>query len=94
MVNILDPKEGESIYDPACGTGGMLLEARRESGGTRVPAMRPSVGSQELRRLRIVRTIDFSKSISCRSNDPDELRADAVDFFRTKYKKQATRRVA
>src|SRR5260221_10866895 len=27
MVNILDPKEGEFIYDPACGTGGMLLEA-------------------------------------------------------------------
>ena len=27
MVNILDPKEGESICDPACGTGGMLLEA-------------------------------------------------------------------
>lgn len=26
MVNILDPKEGESVYDPACGTGGMLLE--------------------------------------------------------------------
>ena len=27
MVNILDPQEGESIYDPACGTGGMLLAA-------------------------------------------------------------------
>jgi type I restriction enzyme M protein len=27
MVNILDPREGESIYDPACGAGGMLLEA-------------------------------------------------------------------
>ena len=27
MVNILDPQEGETIYDPACGTGGMLLEA-------------------------------------------------------------------
>jgi type I restriction enzyme M protein len=27
MVNMLDPREGESIYDPACGTGGMLLEA-------------------------------------------------------------------
>jgi type I restriction enzyme M protein len=27
MVNILDPQEGESIYDPACGTGGMLMEA-------------------------------------------------------------------
>jgi type I restriction enzyme M protein len=27
MVNMLDPQEGETIYDPACGTGGMLLEA-------------------------------------------------------------------
>lgn len=26
MVNILDPTAGESVYDPACGTGGMLLE--------------------------------------------------------------------
>ncbi|MEN6341115.1 MAG: class I SAM-dependent DNA methyltransferase [Methanospirillum sp.] len=27
MIRILDPREGESVYDPACGTGGMLLEA-------------------------------------------------------------------
>lgn len=27
MVEILDPREGETIYDPTCGTGGMLLEA-------------------------------------------------------------------
>ena len=27
MVEILDPQEGETIYDPACGTGGMLLGA-------------------------------------------------------------------
>ncbi|MDR2895066.1 MAG: type I restriction-modification system subunit M [Propionibacteriaceae bacterium] len=26
MVNILDPKESEYVYDPACGTGGMLIE--------------------------------------------------------------------
>jgi len=26
LVDILDPTEGESIYDPACGTGGMLIE--------------------------------------------------------------------
>lgn len=26
MVNVLDPQPGETIYDPACGTGGMLLE--------------------------------------------------------------------
>ncbi len=36
MVNILDPKAGESVYDPACGTGGMLLETVhhvKENGG-------------------------------------------------------------
>lgn len=27
MTMILDPNAGESIYDPACGTGGMLLQA-------------------------------------------------------------------
>lgn len=27
MVDILDPRPGDTIYDPACGTGGMLLEA-------------------------------------------------------------------
>lgn len=26
LVNILNPVEGESVYDPACGTGGMLIE--------------------------------------------------------------------
>ena len=36
MVRILAPKAGETIYDPACGTGGMLLEAlhhAKEHGG-------------------------------------------------------------
>lgn len=36
MIDILDPREGESVYDPACGTGGMLLEAMhhvRQSNG-------------------------------------------------------------
>jgi type I restriction enzyme M protein len=36
MINILDPQQSETIYDPACGTGGMLLEAVnhvREAGG-------------------------------------------------------------
>jgi len=36
MVSILDPQEGETIYDPSCGTGGMLLAAVahvRDSGG-------------------------------------------------------------
>ncbi len=36
MIGILEPKPGETIYDPACGTGGMLLEAVnhvRDAGG-------------------------------------------------------------
>ena len=36
MIDMLEPKEGESVYDPACGTGGMLLAAVehvREEGG-------------------------------------------------------------
>jgi len=36
MVDLLDPRAGETIYDPACGTGGMLLAAvahLRDRGG-------------------------------------------------------------
>lgn len=29
MVKLLAPKAGETVYDPACGTGGMLIEAIR-----------------------------------------------------------------
>lgn len=40
MVDILDPKEGETVYDPACGTGGMLVEVvehvRRAGGRTQM----------------------------------------------------------
>ena len=36
MVEMLDPTAGETVYDPACGTGGMLLETLhhvRQAGG-------------------------------------------------------------
>lgn len=29
LVMLMDPKAGETVYDPACGTGGMLIEAIR-----------------------------------------------------------------
>ncbi len=29
LVKILDPKPGETVYDPTCGTGGMLIESIR-----------------------------------------------------------------
>jgi len=30
MTQLLDPQPGESVYDPTCGSGGMLLEAAME----------------------------------------------------------------
>lgn len=39
MAQMLDPQEGETIYDPTCGTGGMLIsclaEVKRNGGDTR-----------------------------------------------------------
>ncbi len=29
LVKILDPKPGETVYDPTCGTGGMLIESMK-----------------------------------------------------------------
>lgn len=49
LVNILDPQEGETVYDPACGTGGMLIEVVqhvRNSGG-RVQLLWGKVFGQE-----------------------------------------------
>ena len=31
LMRILDPKPGERVYDPACGSGGMLIEAVRHT---------------------------------------------------------------
>jgi type I restriction enzyme M protein len=36
MVALLDPKPGETVYDPACGTGGMLIEAIRHMRDSRL----------------------------------------------------------
>jgi type I restriction enzyme M protein len=33
MIDMLDPKAGETVYDPACGTGGMLLAAVEHARG-------------------------------------------------------------
>ena len=36
LIKILDPKSGETVYDPACGTGGMLIEAIRHMHGDKL----------------------------------------------------------
>jgi len=49
LVNMLAPQEGETVYDPACGTGGMLIEVVhhvKETGG-RVQLLWGKVFGQE-----------------------------------------------
>ena len=36
LVRILDPQPGERVYDPACGSGGMLIEAVRHTKNSRL----------------------------------------------------------
>ncbi len=36
MVTLLEPRPGETVYDPACGTGGMLIEAVRQMDNSRL----------------------------------------------------------
>lgn len=36
LVMLLDPQAGETVYDPACGTGGMLIEAIRHINNNRL----------------------------------------------------------
>ena len=36
LIMLLDPKAGETVYDPACGTGGMLIEAIRYMKGDKL----------------------------------------------------------
>lgn len=36
LIMLLDPKAGETVYDPACGTGGMLIEAIRYMNGDKL----------------------------------------------------------
>ena len=49
LVNFLDPQEGETVYDPACGTGGMLIEVVQHvrEGGGRVQLLWGKVFGQE-----------------------------------------------
>lgn len=59
LIEILDPKPKKSVYDPACGSGGMLIEAYRhvkEKHGL-VPAQQLFLRGQEANQ----RTIAFAK---------------------------------
>ena len=51
MVNLANPQNGERVYDPFCGTGGMLIESFRHM-LRRMPAEEGAARRKSLRRLR------------------------------------------
>ena len=46
MIRVVDPKPGERILDPCCGTGGFLAQAREY-----IRAENPGLGGRDMRRL-------------------------------------------
>src|SRR5690606_20557981 len=47
MVEILQPKKGNTVYDPTCGSGGMLLEAVHHMERKKLPASALTLYGQE-----------------------------------------------
>jgi type I restriction enzyme M protein len=75
MVEILDPKEGETIYDPACGTGGMLISAINLS------RLLISFSTVSMRFSNpATRTLSRAMSVSCVSSVMYTYRLESVRF--------------
>ena len=90
MVNVLDPQPGESVYDPACGTGGMLLETLhhvREGGGEwrtlRIRGQEKNLTTQSIARMNLLLhgVEDFEVVRGDTLRDPGFHRDDRLERF-------------
>ena len=92
MVKILDPKAGETIYDPACGTGGMLLTALehvKAAGGDprlsrgRLFGQEKNVNTSAIARINLILhgAEDFSIAQGDTLRDPRFFRGDLLADF-------------
>lgn len=90
MVNILDPQPGETIYDPACGTGGMLLETImhvRENGGDarllKIKGQEKNLTTEAIARMNLylhgMKDFDIHRGDTLR--DPKFLQDDRLEKF-------------
>jgi len=60
IADILDPEEGSSIYDPATGTGGMLLNLREKATGREGSQGEPELYGQEInQRVAALATVNM-----------------------------------
>ncbi|MDX7986049.1 SAM-dependent DNA methyltransferase [Xenorhabdus sp. 12] len=90
MVNILDPQAKESVYDPACGTGGMLLETIhhvKESGGDprllKIKGQEKNLTTEAIARMNLFLhgQEDFEIVRGDTLRDPKFLRNDQLETF-------------
>ncbi len=90
MVNVLDPQPGETVYDPACGTGGMLLETVHhvKSGGgdprlLRLKGQEKNLTTEAIARMNLYLhgMEDFEIRRGDTLRDPKFLEADQLERF-------------
>lgn len=92
MVNILDPKPGESIYDPSCGSGGMLIETVKhvkEEGGDprllfgRIFGQEKNINTAAIARMNLILhgVEDFSIACADTLREPQFVLRDQLRTF-------------
>jgi type I restriction enzyme M protein len=90
MVNILDPQANESVYDPACGTGGMLLETIhhvKENGGDprllKIKGQEKNLTTEAIARMNLFLhgQEDFEILRGDTLRDPKFLKDDLLEHF-------------
>ena len=80
MVRAIDPKIGETVYDPCCGTGGFLAQAAEH--------MKPKAGAKNLRRRDleaeardVLGTREGEPDLPDRAGEPDSSRHRSAEHL-------------
>ena len=90
MTLILDPQPGESVYDPTCGTGGMLLSAAvelkrqgKEHRNLKLYGQELNLMSSSIARMNLFLhgIVDFDIQRGNTLSDPKFLRGDRLQQF-------------
>lgn len=90
MTLILDPQPGESVYDPTCGTGGMLLSAAvelkrqgKEHRNLRIYGQELNLMSSSIARMNLFLhgIVDFNIERGNTLSDPKFLHGDRLQQF-------------
>lgn len=92
MINILNPQPGETIYDPSCGSGGMLIESVKhvkEEGGDprllfgRIYGQEKNLNTASIARMNLILhgMEDFSIATADTLREPQFVQRDALMTF-------------